>query len=203
MKEGAMANELPRKAIRDIWQNQAVEHNKMSVDEIRTKARDYQKRIRRRNLREYMGVAIVIAGFGWFAWQAPSLSARVGHLLIVAGALYIAFQLHQAGSSKTVPADLGLMDGIAFHRAELQRQLRVYRQAWLWVLTLVPGLTVLMAGATGAKPRVPLPGGVYGPPLAILCGWFLVILWLRKRNRKKAGEIQRQLDRLTQAESQA
>jgi len=147
MKEGAMANELPRKAIRDIWQNQAVEHNKMSVDEIRTKARDYQKKIHRRNLREYLGVVIVIAGFGWFAWNAPSLDARVGHLLIVAGAIFIAFQLHQAGSSKTVPADLGLMDGIAFHRAELQRQLRVYRQAWLWVLTLAPGLTVLMAGA--------------------------------------------------------
>jgi len=191
-----MANDLSPEDMRSVWQSQAEESRRMSSNEIRTAAERYQKRVIWRNVREYLGCAIVVAGFGWFAWHAPSTTARVGHLLVIVGALYVALQLHLSGSSRTVPSEMGRMDGIAFHRRELERQLRVYQLAWRWVLALVPGITVLMAGTTKAKPRVHMPAGPLAPLLVVLGGWVLIIVWLRKRNQAKARNIQRELERL-------
>lgn len=195
-----MANDLSPDDMRNVWQSQGEESKRMSSNEIHVAAKRYQKRVVWRNVREYLGCMIAVAGFGWFAWHAPSTTARAGHLLVIAGALYVALQLHLSGSSRTVPCEMGRLDGIAFHRRELERQLRVYQLAWRWVLALVPGITLLMAGATKAKPRVQMPGGPFAPSLVVLGGWVLIILWLRKRNQAKARDIQREIERLAAEE---
>lgn len=195
-----MANEFPPEDMRNVWQSQAEESKRMSADQIRAAAERYQNKIAWRNLREYFGCVVVIAGFGWFAWHAPSTTARIGHLLAIAGTLYVALQLRQSGSSRTMPAELGRLDGIAFHRRELERQLRVYQLAWRWLLAFVPGLTVLMGGATTEKPRIQTPAGPFLPLLLVLGGWVLIILLLRRRNQGRVHQLQQELDRLAAEE---
>lgn len=198
-----MPNEFPPEDMRNIWQSQPEESKKMSANEIRAAAVRYQKRVAWRNLREYLGCLIVVAGFAWFAWHAPSTTARVGHLLVIAGTLYVAFQLQQTGSPRTIPVELGRMDGIAFHRRELERQLRVYQLAWRWVLALAPGLAVLMAGATSAKPRMHVPAAPFLPLVVVLGGWALIVLWLKRRNQVKVRQIQQELERLSTEECES
>jgi len=58
-----MPNEPLPDDIRDVWQNQPVENTPMPLEEIRRRARQFEKRIGRRNVREYIGAAVTIAAF--------------------------------------------------------------------------------------------------------------------------------------------
>src|SRR5471030_3451406 len=70
MKEDAMENERPDD-LKNVWQNQTVEANQMSLDELRRKAGKFQKRIRNRNLREYAASVVVVAVFCYNMWRLP------------------------------------------------------------------------------------------------------------------------------------
>jgi hypothetical protein len=183
-----MANEGD---ILNIWQNQRVEGSAMSIDDIRTRARQFRNEMRWRNFREYFGFTIVLTCSSCAAWDARSTVARAGFLAVIAGVFYLAGQLHRSVPAD-VPANLGLMDCITFHRHELERQLEVYRRTWQWILALVPGLALVTASA--AK----------GTPLALLCAvwgtWVLAFVRVRKRDQDKASDIERQICELDAAQ---
>jgi hypothetical protein len=187
-----MPNELPPKDLKTVWQSQNPEAIQMSIDEIRTRARKFQTKIRRRNLREYVGAAIVAAAFAWLAWHSPSTVVRVGHALVAAGALYLGYQLHRRASSQTVAKELGAMGCLDFHLRQLERERNFLDNSWKWGIGLIPGLIVLMAGAMTA--------GVLGkslPFLVIVCLWIGTWLWMMlQRNKRKASELQHEIDEL-------
>jgi hypothetical protein len=94
----------------DEEQASVSEAIQMSIDEIRTKVRNFERKIRRRNLREYVAAAFIAAGFTFYAWRySPSTIVRVGHLSVAVGALFFAYQLHRRGSSRIQPKELGTM----------------------------------------------------------------------------------------------
>src|ERR1039457_5375304 len=114
MKEAPMPNEPLPDDIRNVWQNQPLENKPMALEEIRRKAQQFEKRISRRNLREYLGGALGIAIFTFDLFKFPSPMARTGSLLIIAGIVVIMIQIYKRASPGKVPVDLPLPDSPAF-----------------------------------------------------------------------------------------
>ena len=54
------------------------------TDQIRQKAQHLERRVARRNRREYVAASVVAAGCGWVMWAGPSATIRVGAGLSVA-----------------------------------------------------------------------------------------------------------------------
>jgi uncharacterized membrane protein YbaN (DUF454 family) len=187
-----MQNELPPQDPKTIWQNQRLEATQMSIDEIRSKARSFERKIRRRNLREYVAAAVIAAGFGFFTWHFPLPVMRVGFIAVAVGALCFAYELHRRGSSQAKPKDLATTGSLDFYIRQLERQRNLLDQSWKWMIWLIPGMIVLMAGAIVVTPiRKTAPFLV----LAILwtATWFWIML---RRNKRKASSLQREIDEL-------
>ncbi|HMJ60370.1 MAG TPA: hypothetical protein VK493_01360 [Bryobacteraceae bacterium] len=187
-----MPNELPPKDLKIVWQNQNPEATQVSIDEIRTKARDFGRKIRRRNLGEYAASAFIAAGFAFFAWHSPSTVLRLGNALVAAGALYLGYQFHRKGSSQKAPKELGATGCLDFHLEQLERERNFLDNSWKWGIWLIPGFIVLMAGAIKA--------GYLGkalPFLVITCVWIAMFLWiLLRKNKRKARALRREIDEL-------
>jgi uncharacterized membrane protein HdeD (DUF308 family) len=190
-----MPNEFPPDDIRNVWQNQPVENAPMPLEEIQRRARRFEKRIDRRNLREYAGAALGIAAYTFYFFIFHSLVIRAGSVLVIVGALYVVVQLHRRASSGSLPEDLGVAASIEFHRRELVRQRDLLRSVWRWYIApIVPGLAVFLAGTM--PPHSPF--WVY----LLLALFFLVILggivWL---NRRGADRLDRQIAELDNLKS--
>lgn len=146
-----MPSEFPMNDPRNIWQNQPTEGFKMSAAELHLRAQKFEKRISRRNLREYVASAIVIAVFGYYISLFPSTLTRTGCVLIIAGTLFMVWALHKRGAARTMPAGLEFRSCVEFHRQELQRQRDLLRGIWWWYLfPFVPGLIVFSRPFEGA-----------------------------------------------------
>jgi len=185
-----MENELPPDNLKSLWQNQSVETVQMSLEQVRQKAESFQKKIRNRNLREYVAAAFVFAGSGYFLWRFPELRLAVG--LLLAGTIYVLYQLHTRGAAKSVPESLALNTCLAFHRRELERQRDLARDVWKWyLLPVVPGLLAVVA--------VPL---LHSPPEEWIRAWPFFLLWptlfyaIWRLNKRGANKLQRQIDEL-------
>jgi hypothetical protein len=73
--------------MRNVWQNQEQEDIRMSVDEIRSRAGKFQKKIYWRNAREYITGLGVVLFFGFKFWQTADALARAEFRLIITGIL--------------------------------------------------------------------------------------------------------------------
>ena len=185
-----MENEHPPDDLRRLWQGQNVEGTRMSLEEIRQKAAKFQKRIRNRNLREYGAAAVVFGWFGYYVWWFPDV--RLGSALILAATVYMVWQLHARGASKTVPEAMAVTPCVEFHRRELERQRDLLRDIWRWyLLPFVPGLAVFVWGSARH-----VEGGrwVNALPFLVLCVVFFG--FVGRVNRRAADRLQRQIDEL-------
>jgi len=187
-----MQNELPPQDPKTVWQNQRLEATQMSIEEIRSKARSFERKIRRRNLREYLASAFIAAAFAFFAWRFPLPVMRVGFIAVAVGALCFAFELDRRGSLQTEPKELGTTASLDFYIRQLERQRNLLDQSWKRMLWLVPGMIVLIAGAMMIGPiRNTAPFIV----LAVL--WTATWLWMMlRRNKRKALALRREIDEL-------
>lgn len=141
-------NREPPNNLQTLWQNQPIEPTQLSPEEIRVKAARFQRTVRYRNLREYIAAVVVIVLFSRYAWNANTWLAQVASALIVAGALYIMFQLYTRAASLRGPgAESGAETAEScarFHLRELERQRDMLRTIWRWYLgPLVPGVLVM------------------------------------------------------------
>lgn len=181
--------------IRNVWQAQGTGAAPFTLEELRKKGDRFRSRIAWRNRREYLGLVLVVGWFGYGAWAAPSLLMRVGDALVVAGALFVAFELHRRAAASTAPGELGLKSCVEFHRAQLVRQRDALRSVWKWYLgPVVPGLALIIANGCMAGFRHSALAGL----LSFVPGGFvaLVLWWVGRLNRKAADRIQRQIDAL-------
>jgi hypothetical protein len=194
-----MPNEPSPNDIGKFWRDQREEPVKMSLDEIRGKAQRHRRKILRRNGREYVAAAFVVAMFGYYIWHFHEWFLRIGSGLVIAGAVYVVFQLHTRGSAANAPADLGLTTGLDFYRKELERQRVLLNSVWRWYLgPFVPGLAVITLGAAITNPA-------RSPYAWLFAGSYAVVValafWLVARlNQRCAGRLQRQIDELNAAE---
>ena len=54
--------------IRNLWQAQGSADAPLTLEELRKKGEKFRTTIARRNLREYIGVALMVPYFSYFAW---------------------------------------------------------------------------------------------------------------------------------------
>jgi hypothetical protein len=188
-----MPNEPLPDDIRHVWQNQPLENKPMPIDEIRRKARQFEKRISRRNLREYVGGALWIAMFTFDIFKFPSPVVRAGCVLLIAGMVCIMVQIYKRAAPGRLPADLALTDSLGFHRRELVRQRDLLRSVWWWYIgPIVPGLVVFTVGLLPHR----VGAMVFYPSffLAVLG----LIVWV---NQRAAARLERKIAELDNLES--
>jgi hypothetical protein len=195
IKEAAMPNDPLPDDLRNVWQNQPVEKTTMPLEEIQRRSRRFEKRIDRRNLREYAGGAFVIAGFTYYIFKFPGPLIRTGCALIIAGSLFVMVQLYRRASPSKLPADLAVTASSEFHRRELVRQRDLLRSVWLWYIgPLVPGLAVFEAGTMPQHS----PWWMFLLAALFFLAGFGGIVWL---NRRAADRLDRQIAELDNLES--
>jgi hypothetical protein len=132
-----------RPSPKDLWTAQPSEGFSMPLEDIHAQAEKLARRVRNRNLKEYLAAAMVIGAFGWYAYALPGLLVKLGSLLTLAGTLIVVWQLHR----RTAPLAVSEVDCLTHLRAELIRQRDALRSIALWYLgPLVPGMAVFLAG---------------------------------------------------------
>jgi hypothetical protein len=181
--------------LKSLWQCQGLENTPMSLEQIREKARGYQRKIRWRNGVEYGAIAATSAFFAWSIFRIPFAGMRVGAALCILGGWYVAYQLHRRAWPRIAPANLALTNCVEFHRAELVRQRDFLRGIWRWYLgPFIPGLAWLVAAAGMANPgRLPRVWPfLAGYSLVTALAFFLIA----RMNLKAAGKLQKQVEEL-------
>jgi len=195
-----MVTEQPPNDVREAWQRQETEGARMSLEEIRGKAGKLQSKVGSRNRLEYIAVVLVVLGYGFYIYHYHSFTIRLGSILVIAGTLYVAYQLHKRASARALPQDCDFECCVDFHRRELERQRDALGSVWSWYLgPLVPGLVVFFLG-TVFQPMPPRHGHHPWIALAIsltLCS--LVFFFIGKLNQWAARALQRQIDELNAA----
>lgn len=181
----------PQDRAQTLWQSQSRGAPAMSLEQVREEARGLERRIARRNLREYVAAVVVVFAFGWTLWSEPSAAARIGAGLIIVAALFVSYWLRAQGVTASLPADLGTQSSLDFLRGELERKRDRLRSAWLWyLLPFVPGVLVLGIARALAQPAR-APRVVASSVLLLIAG-----VGLHVRSRRAAARVQRRLDDL-------
>jgi len=103
------------------------------------------------------------------------------------------WHLHHHGSSRNLPADLGLASGIEFHRRELERQRDLVGSVASWYLgPMIPGLVVLTLAMARANPdHLRHIGLSLASALIVL---LFVLIWML--NQRAARRLQSRIDEL-------
>jgi len=181
--------------VRDLWQSQNVEHTPMTLEQIREKAHNYQRKIRRRNAVEYVAIASTSVFFAWTIFLVPLAGMRVGAALCILGGWYVAYQLHRRARPRIAPADLALANCMEFYRGELVRQRDFLRGIWRWYLgPMIPGLAWLAVAAGVANPgHLPHVWRFLGGYAVVAALAFLLIA---RTNLKAAGKLQKGIEEL-------
>jgi hypothetical protein len=177
-----------------LWQSQSPGEDAgsaIALGEIRQMAQRLEHKAARRNRREYVAAAIVVAVFGWSMFTAPSAFLRIGAGLSIAATIAVAYMLHLWGTARTLPSDLALTSALEFHRVQLERQRDLRRSVWWsYLLPFAPGFLVLEIGQALAHPeRMSRIIAVSAVVMASGVGIYA-------RSRRAAARIQRQIDRL-------
>jgi hypothetical protein len=186
-----MAPDQPEHDINRLWQSQGAQEPSMSLEAIRARARKLDSQIFWRNLREYVGAAVVLAVFPWMAWTATDPIARLGAVLISIATLYVVYQLHAQGTTSPLPADIGETSAVAFHRAQLERERDLLQSVWRWyLLPFAPGMATILLGTLLRRPDR------WTTTLAAAIFIVLVTIAIGVLNRRVARQVQRTIDEL-------
>jgi len=187
-----MTNEL-RNPVQKLWQDQPVEGVTMSAEVIRKRAAKFERKIRWRNVREYVAALIAAVPLGYFLVTARDVFARVTFGLLIAGLAWMVVQLHRKGSVRSMPAEVSTLTSLQFYRMELERQREAVNTVWSWYLApLIPGLLVYTVWSAIRSPRSSAWLGLALMDV-VIAGLFYVV-W--KMNVRAARCLQRMIDEL-------
>jgi hypothetical protein len=179
---------------RNIWQTQEVEEMRFSLEELRAKAIKFQRRIWRRNLREYLAALFVIVFFGLAFWNTRQIVPRIAFAWVIAWSIFYIWYMWRWGSASPVPADMGSAACVGFYRNELARQRDLLRSVWKWViLPILPGLVLIAAyKITSAG-----PGKLWQQLawVAFEAALIAVVAWLNMRAARRLDRRISELDR--------
>jgi hypothetical protein len=179
-----------------LWQDQPTEYDPMTLEHVRAKANAFQKKIRRRNLVEYLAMPVVVLGFSPLLFATHSWMMQLGGALIILATGYIGWQLHRRASARAAPeSGAALVD---FHRGELVRQQKAVRSAGSWYLApLIPGMVMMTLGRWFQSPaagRTTETDHVIIVLCSIIVALAFLAVWLV--NRLGAHRLQKEIDEL-------
>lgn len=182
--------------IRKLWQMEGLDATPPTPEAMAERASAFARQIRRRNLIEYAAASLVVGGFSYYAWVEDNPIVRIGHLFIVAAAIYVVWQLRRRASPGEAPVAPTTAEAIAHLRREFAHQRDALAHVWDWyLLPFVPGFVLLTAGP------IMLPdAGTAGPqgllaliPVALIA---LVFYGVWRLNRAAADKLQSAVEEL-------
>jgi hypothetical protein len=180
--------------LRSQWQSQPPEGGSMSLEEVRVQARQFQKRIRKRNIREYSTMVfmwVMAIPLAVFLRSFPLVLAALG--LCLAGTLVIAYQFRKRMGTRLSQAEVASMSCLEFYRRELERQRDANLSIWSWyILPMIPGAAMIAIAE----------GFMFRPPVGLFVTLFWVIAFTvgfiltGVANKRAARRLQQKIDEL-------
>jgi hypothetical protein len=129
-----------------MWRQQPQEAQTMTLEAIRTKAREFDSKVKRWSVIGGILFTVLVAKNAWEVWVDTDMLERVSDLLLLVALLYVAFRFRGHARADTAPATLGLASCVEHYRSRLARQRDLSRDSWKWVLPFVPGLGLNLLG---------------------------------------------------------
>jgi FtsH-binding integral membrane protein len=194
-----MPDEFPLKDPKKIWQDQPTEPIKMSLEEVRRKAQNFQTKSRLKVLAAMVIGLFLCIAFARMAAVVEEMIPRIGWGMMSLYGLYGAYAAYRWMWPRRLAEDATLSTSLDFYRSELERKRDYERHIWRR-----SGLTFCFAGVALAlipelipalkTPRLLLNAA---PFFVLLVIWFVLFFFIRKRNRLK---LQREIDELNDLE---
>ena len=175
---------------KEAWQDLASDAQIPSLEQVRTKAARFDRRIRIRNGIEYGAGVIVFVVFLAYVIFLPGFWVKVASVLIIIGLCISMWQFHRRASLLRAPDDAPASALLKHHRRSLARQRDALRSIfWWYLLPYIPGLLLFLAAI---KP----PPGREWAVLVVAAFILLVLLSIWYANQRGAAKLQRQIDEL-------
>lgn len=186
----------PEEIARTAWQAQPAAAPLPPIETLRARSDQFRKTIARRNRWEYIAGAFVIAAFSITAIIVPLTGMRIGAALVVAGAMYVMWQLHRKGSNLAEEELAGQVPILVHQRAALVRQRDAIRSVLSWYIgPFLPGIVLFFAAPILADPPAVGSAAFYTVVRSgvIVIGILAAVFWL---NRRGARALQEQIDEI-------
>ncbi len=194
-------SEFPSNDPRDIWQNQATEPFRASVDELRRKAKRWQTRARDKTFFSIILGLALSSAVAIIAITGRDVIPRLGAALLSLWSVYFAYQAHRWLWPDRLEPHASASASLQFYRRELERRRDYNKHLWRRA-----GLTFCFLGLA----LMVVPGVIKGfhiprllvnfvPFFVLLIAWLVMFFLMRKRQQ---GELQREIDELRAFESE-
>ena len=184
--------------LKDLWQSTPVKSTPvLDVDRVKIEAHRFERKIRRRNVLEWLACAIIVGLHIRDLFESENLWMLLGNGTIVLGGAYIALVLWRRGRV-TLDADPN-QDTIAFieaHATALEAQAKLLAKVPLWYLSpLALGIALQLVGRSIAAGKTST-GVLLAAGLVAVT--FLGVAWLNIRSARKlnaeAGALRASLE---------
>jgi hypothetical protein len=164
----------------------------MSLEDVRAQARQFQKRIRNRNIREYSAMVLALVMGIPLAVVFRSFPLIVAAMILcIAGTLVIAYQFQKRMSTRSFTAEAASRSCLEFYRRELERQRDANLSIWSWyILPMVPGTAMMLIGMA----FMPTLGPVTALLLAVAFTAAFILTGVA--NKRGARRLQQKIDEL-------
>jgi len=185
--------------LQSLWQSMPDTSIKLSVEDLRSRARKLSNRIRRRFIIEYTASIIVIAAFAWYAtWPKPATPLwPIANIMVIVGTLVVLWNLHRVSRLRALPASESLDTLIGYHRQNLVQQRDALKSVWLWYLMpFVPGIVLWIAALWVSRPEGPAGDRMAGFLIITSCWAAAVFAFLFVLNLLGTARLQRMIDDL-------
>jgi hypothetical protein len=134
--------------LRRLWQSNEPEkkmNNVISISEIREQSTAFERKMRFRNMREYVAASIIVVAFGWRALHAHSWLEAASCVELVGAAIWITSALLKKGESDP-GHNATLKQLLHYHRSQMDRQIKLLSRVMVWYLApIAVGLVGLLA----------------------------------------------------------
>ncbi len=175
-----------------LWKTQAVQPRTLPADEIHRRHTAFERRVRRRNLIEYMTAALMIVAIAGLVLLDVQIGAfgisTIGLILLAIGGGVVVWQLHRrTGARPPIDGDRPSIDA---YRDSLRRERDALASVGYWYVgPSMPGMVTIYVGtflkvAPGDRPIV----------IAVAAATVLAMIWVIRLNRRGAKALAAELD---------
>ena len=172
--------------IQRLWHEQPRMEPAISIEVVRRKSQQLERKVRRQNMFTAALFAVIIAGEAWQVWRHPELVERVGDLLTIAAFVVAAWQFRTAIAVDAMPAGLGRTASVSFYRTQLARRRDLESHPWRYLVLFVPGVALSLSGRVVERPLADnVAIAVFGVAL------FLMVAWIHRRSARR---LQQEID---------